>query len=142
MHFAWFATYEKISRLLKPFVIQLPKIDDILNDVAAQNSKMLTTVDLFKGYHSIRLPPKTNQLTAFCSPKTGQSFVWKVLPMGLSVSSGAFVYVINKLFQDKQKFFYLFYYSDDILISSSSFAEHLKHLNAVFCNPKKQLSYD
>jgi len=72
----------KINRLLKPFVIQLSKIDQILNDTAAQNPQMLTTIDLFKGYHSIRLPPKTNQLTAFCSLKTGHSFVWQVLPMG------------------------------------------------------------
>jgi len=27
----------KINRLLKPFIIQLPKIDQILNDIAAQN---------------------------------------------------------------------------------------------------------
>jgi len=108
----------KINRLLKPFVIQLPKIDQILNDIAAQNPQMLTTVDLYKGYHSIRLSPKTNQLTAVCSPKTGQSYVWQVLPMSLSVSSGAVVYVINKLFQNKHKFPYIFYYIDDILISS------------------------
>jgi len=98
----------KINRLLKPLVIQLPKIDQILNDITAQSPQMLTSVDLYKGYHSIRLSPKTNQLTAFCSPKTGQSYVWQVLPMGLSVSNEAFVYVINKLFQDKQKFPYLF----------------------------------
>ena len=122
----------KINHLLKPFVIQLPKIDQILNDIAAQNPQVLTTIDMYKGYHSIRLSPKTNQLTAFCSPKTGQSYVWQVLPVGLSASSGAFVYVINKLFQDKEKFPYLFYYIDDCLISSSSFSEHLKHLNAVF----------
>jgi len=122
----------KINRLLKPFVIQLPKIDQILNDITAQSPQMLTSIDLYKSYHSIRLSPKTNQLTAFCSPKTGQSFVWQVLPMGLSVSSGAFVYVINKLFQDKQKFPYLFYYIDDILISSSSFTEHLQNLNSTF----------
>jgi len=50
----------KINRLLKPFVIQLPKIDQILNDIAAQSLQMLTTIDLYKGYHSIRLSPKTN----------------------------------------------------------------------------------
>jgi len=107
----------KINCLLKPFVIQLPRIDQILNDVASQSPQMLTTIDMYKGYHSVRLSPKTNQLTALCSPKTGQSYVWQVLPMGLSVSSGAFVFVINKLFEDKQKFSYLFYYVDDILVN-------------------------
>jgi len=74
----------KINRLLKPFVIQLSKIDQILNDITAQNPQMLTTVVLYKGYHFVRLSPKTNQLTAFCCRKTGQSFVWQVLSISLS----------------------------------------------------------
>jgi len=52
--------------------------------------------------------------------------------MGLSVSSGAFVYVINKLFQNKHKFSYIFYYIDDNLIGSGSFTKHLENLNNVF----------
>jgi len=122
----------RINQLLKPFIIQLPKIDELLNEIASQRPQMLTSLDLYKGYYSVRLSPKTSNLTAFCSPQTGQSFCWRVLPMGLSVSAGAFIHVVSRLFQEKQKFSYLFYYVDDILISSSSFSEHLDHLNTMF----------
>ena len=65
----------KINRLLKPFVIQLPKIDQILDDITAQSFQMLTSIDPYKGYYSICLSPKTNQLTVFCSLKIGQNIV-------------------------------------------------------------------
>jgi len=88
----------RINQLLKPFIIQLPKIDELLNEIASQRPQMLTSLDLYQGYYSIRLSSKTNNLTAFCSPKTGQSFCWRVLPMGLSMSAGAFIHVINRFF--------------------------------------------
>jgi len=93
----------RVNKLIKPYVIQMPKIDDILNEITLQNPHIISTFDLYKGYFSVRLDRKTNNLTAFCSPKTGQSYSWNVLPMGLSVSAGAFVKVVNYLFQDKQK---------------------------------------
>ena len=52
--------------------------------------------------------------------------------MGLSNSSGAFLAVMSKVFQDKQKFKYLFAYVDDISIASGTFSEHLHHLDTVF----------
>ena len=122
----------RINILLRPFVIQMPKIDDILNGIALQNPHIIFTFDMYKGYFSVKLNRKTNNLTAFCSPKTGQSYSRNVLPMGLSVSAGAFVKVINQLFQDKEKFPYLWYCVDDLAVSSRTFAEHVTHLNAVF----------
>jgi len=76
----------RINQLLKPFVIQLSKIDELLNEIASQRPQMLTNLDLYKLYYSVRLSPKTSNLTAFCSPKMGQSFCWRVLPTGLCVS--------------------------------------------------------
>ena len=121
-------------------VIQMPKIDDILNEIALQDPHIISTFDLYKGYFLVRLDRKTNNLTAFCSPKTGQSYSWNVLLMGLSVSAGAFVKVVNYLFQDKQKFPYLWYYVDDICISSGNFAEHVTHLNAMFTPSERTCS--
>jgi len=122
----------QINTLLKFFVIQMPKIDDILNEIALQNPHIISTFDMYKGYYSIKIDRKTNNLTAFCSPKTGRSYSWNVLPMGLSVSAGAFVKVNNHLFQDKQKFPFLWYYVDDIAIASGHFSDHTTHLNTVF----------
>ena len=121
----------KINQLLRPFVVQMPKIDEILNDITSQEPRFMTSVDLYKGYHSVRLDPTTSHLTAFCSPKTGQSYQWSSLPMGLSVSAGAFVRVLNSIFQDRSKFFMLWTYVDDLLVSSRTFQDHLTHLDIV-----------
>jgi len=43
--------------------------------------------------------------------------------MGLSFSVGAFVQIINRLFQDKEKFPYLYFYVDDLMVTSSSLLE-------------------
>jgi len=89
---------KQINKLSQQFVIQMPKMDDILNDIALQNHKVVFTSDLYKGYYLVRHDRRTNNLTAFYSPKTGQSYLWNDLPMGLSVSAGAFDKVTNHLF--------------------------------------------
>jgi len=81
--------------------MQMPKIDKILNEIALQNPYIISIFDLYKGHFSVRLDRKKNNLTAFCSAKTGQSYSWNVLSMGLSVSAKAFVKFISHLFQDK-----------------------------------------
>ena len=52
--------------------------------------------------------------------------------MGLSVGAGAFVKVVNHLFQNKQKFPYLWFYVNDLCILSKNFADHVAHLHTVF----------
>jgi len=117
----------------------MPKIDDILNEIALQNPHIIYTFNMYNGYFSVKLDRRTNNLTAFCSPKTGQSYLWNALPMDLFVSAGAFVKVINQLFQDKEKFPYLWYYVDDLAVSSRTFAEHVAHLTAVFNTFKQNM---
>ena len=51
----------RINQLLQPFIIQLPKIDELLNEIASQRPQMLTRCDLYKGYYSVRLSPKTSK---------------------------------------------------------------------------------
>ena len=122
----------KVNQLIKPLIVSLPKIDELLQELAATSPKFLTLSDFFKGYYGIKLDPKSRHLTAFTNPKTGISYSYSVLPMGLSNSSGAFLAVMSKVFQDRQKFKYLFAYVDDISIASGTFSEHLEHLDTVF----------
>ena len=121
-----------VNRLLNPYIIQLPKIDTLLQEITALKPKILSSIDIFKGFYNVRLSPKTNFVTAFTNPKTGMSQVWNVLPMGLSVSPAAFIYVMSRVFKDKTKFNFLFMYVDDLLAVSSSVPEHLQHLTTVF----------
>jgi len=124
----------KVNQLIKPLIVSLPKIDELLQELAATSPECLSSSDFYQGYYGIKLDPKTSHLTAFTNPKTGVSYFHSCLPMGLSNSSGAFLAVMSKVFQDRQKFKYLFSYVDDLSITSGTFQEHLEHLDSVFCS--------
>jgi len=113
-------------------IISLPKIDDLLREISLLKPKYLTSTDFYKGYYGIRCSPKTSHLTAFVNPRTGISHKWSVIPMGLNLSAGAFLYVMSQVFQNREKFNFLFYYVDDIAVASRDFPQHLTHLRTVF----------
>ena len=122
----------KLNSLLRPLIIALPKIDDLLREISLLKPKFLTSTDFFKGYYNIRCSPKTSHLTAFTNPRTGISYKWEVIPMGLSLSAGAFLYVMSQVFQNRERFNFLFYYVDDLAVASRDFPQHLSHLRTVF----------
>jgi len=39
----------RINRLLQPFVIQLPKIEELPNEIALQKPQIMTSFDMYKG---------------------------------------------------------------------------------------------
>ena len=127
----------RINQLLKPLIIALPRIDDLLQELTSLKPRYISTTDFFKGYYSVEIRSKTNHLTAFTNPKTGISYKWAVLPMGLSISAAAFLGVMSKVFKDREKFNFLFYYVDDIAVASSTIKEHLEHLELVFSTIRK-----
>jgi len=122
----------RINAILKPLIVALPKIDELLADLVKNMPKYISSVDMFKGYWSIKLHPKTRHYTSFTDPKTGVSYQYSVLPMGLNVSAAAFVLAMGRVFQDKQYYHFLYNYIDDIAIASRTFPEHLTHLETIF----------
>ena len=68
-------------------------------------------------------------MTAFSS--RGRQYVWKVLPMGLSVSPGIFQSVMMEIFGEYINKGVLVYI-DDILIYSKSEMEHFRLLKIAF----------
>jgi len=122
----------RVNTLLKPFIVLLPKIETLLSEITALKVKWLSCIDIFKGFWNVKLSQKTNSVTSFINPLTGISYKWNCLPMGLSVSPAAFIYVMSRVFKDKSRFFFLFTYVDDLLIVSPTISEHLQHLRIVF----------
>jgi len=122
----------RIKAILKPLIVALPKIDELLADLVKNGPKYISSVDMFKGYWTIKLHPKTRHYTAFTNPKTGISYQYSVLPMGLNISSAAFVLAMGQVFQNKQYYHFLYNYIDDIAIASRTFPKHLTHLKIVF----------
>jgi len=122
----------RINAILKPLIVALPKIDELSADLVKNSPKYISSVDMFKSYWTIKLHHKTRHYTSFTNPRTGISYQYSVLPMGLNVSAAAFVLAMGRIFQNKQYYHFLYNYIDDIAIASRTFPEHLTHLETVF----------
>ena len=118
----------KVNDILKPLTVMLPRIDDVLQEIASEKPTVYSSLDLFKGFWSIPLEESSRKYTNFYSPKTGIPYRYCTLPMGLNSSPAHFALVTNGIFHNKQYWNFLHLYVDDLLLASKTFGDHLKHL--------------
>ncbi|KFM71645.1 Retrovirus-related Pol polyprotein from transposon 17.6, partial [Stegodyphus mimosarum] len=90
-------------------------------------ARYLSTLDILKGYWEIPMEKESRHLTSFVSPK-GQ-YQWKVMPFGLSGAAATFQRVMNQALRPHSD--YAESFIDDIIVYSSTWEEHLRHLKAV-----------
>ena len=108
----------------KPFPI--PKIQDLL--LKLEGFKYASSLDLNMGYYHIKLCPSSKKLCTIVLP--WGKYEYQKLPMGLCNSPDIFQEKMNELFTG---FEYVRAYIDDLLvISNSSFDDHLDKLDRVF----------
>lgn len=94
-----------------------------------QGAQYFTSLDLNSAYFQIPLKESSKHLTAFITDHDLYEF--NRVPFGLATGSGVLSRLLNRIFADV-KFKFLFSYSDDLLIYSSSFEAHMEHLRVVF----------
>lgn len=87
---------------------------------------VLSTIDLTSSYWQIPIKKEHRQYTGFMFD--GQSFVFKVLPFGLSTSVASFIKGLNKVLDQLE---FAIPYVDDVLIFSKNANEHLKHIEVI-----------
>ena len=118
--------YRKLNLITERDVYPLPHIDDIIDRLAG--SRYFSTLDLKSGYWQVPLAEEDKCKTAFVT--TDGLFEFNVLPFGLSNAPATFQRTINKIL-GHLRWDIALVYLDDIIVHSTSFADHTHHLNLV-----------
>lgn len=102
-----------------------PRIEDLIDRLGKAN--YLTTIDLAKGYWQVPLSARSRELTAFRTPWGLYHFC--KMPFGLHGAAATFQRLMDQVLADLTDFTAA--YLDDIVIYSSTWEEHLQHLQVV-----------
>ncbi|KAL4008478.1 hypothetical protein ACER0C_002330 [Sarotherodon galilaeus] len=103
----------------------MPRIDELLERVG--RSKLITTLDLSKGYWQVALAPEAKELTAFKTPFG--LFQFRVMPFGLQGAPATFQRLMDQVLRDVSDLAAT--YLDDVVIFSQTWEQHVAHLRRV-----------
>ncbi|CAM4953748.1 unnamed protein product [Rotaria socialis] len=104
----------------------LPRIDDIFDQLS--DSHFFTTLDFKSGYFQVPLDKRDRSKTTFSTRDSRYQFT--VLPQGITNGPPTFQRIVNNILGNS-RWKYSLAYLDDVIIYSSSFNEHLEHLDDI-----------
>jgi hypothetical protein len=118
--------YRKLNDLTRNDRTPLPRIDELLYSL--YGAHYFSTLDLFKGYHRVRVKERDIHMTAF---RTHYSlFEYHVLPFGLCNAPAGFQAMMDRVLAPYLSNFCVVYL-DDVLIYSKTADEDLEHIRLV-----------
>ncbi|KAI2665820.1 Transposon Tf2-6 polyprotein [Labeo rohita] len=117
--------YRALNDITIKYRYPLPLVPPALEQL--RTAKIYTKLDLRSAYNLIRIREGDEWKTAF-STASGH-YEYRVMPFGLANSPSYFQAFVNEVFRDMLNR-WVIVYINDILIYSSSYAEHVQHVRA------------
>ena len=128
--------YRALNKITIKNRYPLPRIEELMDRLAG--AKYFSKIDLYSGYHQIRIKKEDTYKTVFRTRYGHYEFL--VLPFGLTNAPATFMTLMNDIFREYLDEFVIVYL-DDILIYSKTKEEHLKHLCLVLKTLKEHKLY-
>ena len=118
--------YRAVNAVIKHDSYPLPRIEDILH--TTRKARVYTVLDQRAAYWAIPIAPESREVTAFISEYGLQQ--WTRQPFGLKTSPGVFQRIMEDVLEGLN-WETAVVYLDDVIVYSSSMAEHLIVLKQV-----------
>jgi len=119
--------YRQLNAITKKDAFPLPRVDDAIDAMAG--ARYFSTLDLAAGYWQVELDEAAKAKSAFVTPFG--LYEWNRMPFGLCNAPGTFQRLMNHILGDLVPSICLVYL-DDIIVFSSSIAEHTRRLKLIF----------
>ena len=132
--------FRQLNAISKFDSYPMPRVDELIDRLG--KARLITTLDLTKGYWQVPLAPDAREKTAFSTPEG--LFHYVVLPFGLHGAPPTFQRMMDKILRPHRD--YAAAYLDDIVIHGEEWGTHLQQVTAVLralrgagltANPKK-----
>jgi hypothetical protein len=121
--------FTDLNKACKKYDFPLERVDKIVDDAA--NSEMLSLLDMFSGYHQIRVRKEDEEKTSFITPFG--TFCFVRMPEGLENAGCTFSRMIAIVLHPQIRRNILAYV-DDIVVKSVQRRDHISDLAETFAN--------
>jgi len=118
--------YRKLNEVTAKEPYYIPGVEEMVEKVGS--GKVLSKVDLAKGFHQVEVDVADRDKTCFICPFGKYRFIR--MPFGLTNAPSVFQRLMDSVLVDCMDFARV--YIDDILVVSSSWEEHVVHLRKLF----------